>query len=177
MFSSVLPSPSLPSIPSFLLWPPLSQPRTTRLIIVGGALHCCDAWTSLHRLYGVAERLILLVVGGWEGWEEGREERSGQEGVAPPPSPPAPPPLGLLGVGVGGWCWAGGQYRGSQHIVLPSQPVCNLSHVCNECWKKDCGEKKGGGGGEGVGEKRTVRGRFWSPFFSFFSPRLWQTRD
>lgn len=37
----------------FLIW-------TTWLVIVGGAL-LCDAWTSADRLYGVTERLILVV--------------------------------------------------------------------------------------------------------------------
>ena len=47
---------------------------------------------------------------------------------------------------------AGGQSGGSQRIVLPSQPVCNLSHSRNRWRKKDCGEKRGGGSGG----KRTV---------------------
>lgn len=73
----------------------------------------------------------------------------------------------LLGEGVGARHWAGGQYRGSQHIVLPSQPVCNLSHTCNGWWKKDCGEKKGGRSG-----KKEQLDVFWD-FFLW----LWQMRD
>lgn len=86
--------------------PPL---RSSRPIIVGGAPPA-DAWTPPHRLYGVAERLILLVAGLGVGVEIGEVWRGGRdEGVAPtpPPLPPFPPsfhPHSLLGVGAGAWC-------------------------------------------------------------------------
>lgn len=145
----------------YLPRPPLCSSRP---IIVGGAPPA-DAWTPPHRLYGVAERLILLVAGLGVGVEIGEVRRGGRDeggGTYPAPPPPFPPslhPHSLLGVGAGAWCWA----AGSQHIVLPSQPVCNLSHVCNECWKRDCGGKKGG---RKWGKKEQLRGRFWSFFFS-----------
>lgn len=103
----------------------------TRLVIVGGA-QFCDAWTSVDRLYGVAGRLILVVVM--------------VEGVVWPPSPPlrSSSSHSLLGVGVESRRWAGGRCWGSQHIVFLSQSVWNLSHTCNEWWKKEWEGKKEG---------------------------------
>lgn len=52
-------------------------------------------------------------------------------------------PHSLLGEGTEARHWAGGQHWGSQYIVLPSQPVCNLSHSRNGWWKKDCEGRRG----------------------------------
>lgn len=87
-------------------------------------------------------RRAIDSAGGGGGWEEGVGSLGWVgRGMAPPPH-------GLLGEGVRARHWARGHHRGSQHIVLPSQPVCNLSHVCNGWWKKECKGKKGGGSGK-----------------------------
>ncbi|CAB1416332.1 unnamed protein product [Pleuronectes platessa] len=59
-----------------------SLSRATRPVIVGGAL-CCDAWTPVDRLYGVAEGLILLVVA-----EVVDETREGSRAKGRRPGPP-----------------------------------------------------------------------------------------
>lgn len=168
MFSSVPPSP----IPLFLLRPPLSQHRTTRLIIVGGALHC-DAWTSLHRLYGVAERLILLVVGGGGVEREWGRERA--EGAVPPPSP-----LPLLPSAC--WEWeleAGAELEGSTEghntLFSPLNPSVTCHMFVMNVERKTVERRKGGG--RKWGKKEQLGEGFGLLFFSFFSPRLWQTRD
>lgn len=96
IFLVLLPHLSCFSFPPLILYLPV---RTFHLIlapsfsllnhmanIVGGALYC-DAWTSVDRLYGVTERLILVVVVEGGGPGEGRRAEGRWPGPLPPPRP------------------------------------------------------------------------------------------
>lgn len=77
-----------------------------------------DAWAAAARLYGGVQAIDCGADGVGVEREGGREAGGGVV---------ARPPTAYWDRGAG----AGGQSGGSQRIVLPSQPVCNLSHSRN----------------------------------------------
>lgn len=128
-----------------LYFPP--PPLLSSSPITAGGVPPGDAWTPPHRLYAVAERLILLVAGlVGRGW--GRDE-----GVAPPPT--------LLPTAF--WereLGPGAELEGHSTLFSPLNPSVTCHMFVMNVERETAEAGKGGGSGE----KRTVKGRFWSFF-------------
>lgn len=166
MFSSV-PPPSLPSSSGLLSRSP--EPHGWSLLVV----YC----TVMHGPHCI---VCMVSQSDWFCWWLGggvveREGGSGRRGWHPHPLP-----LPLLPSAC--WEWeleAGAELEGSTEghntLFSPLNPSVTCHMFLMNVERKTVERRKGGWGGSGG--KRTVRGRFWSPFFSFFSPWLWQTRD
>lgn len=167
IFLVLLPHLSCFSFPPLILYLPV---RTFHLILAPSfsllnhmASHCW--WCTVLWCMDFGGSFVWChraIDSGGGGRRGGDQERGGgQRGGG------QPPPHGLLGEGVEARRWAWGRYWGSQHIVLPSQPVWNLSHTCNGWWKKDFEERKG----EEVEKKEQLE------VFSDFFPWFWQMKD